>query len=101
METNNSTDINSESIFEEMQLRREVSKWGHIHYYDKKGKLHRNFGPAEIIPGYQCWYQHGFEHRLDGPAVTFASGKKMYYIFGMEYDEEQYWKEVERLKNGN
>ena len=39
----------------------------------KKGKLHREDGPAvELVRGQKEWYKEGKLHRLDGPAVEWG-----------------------------
>lgn len=46
----------------------------------KYGRLHREKGPAEIfflknnIITSECWYQNGFRHRIDGPAIIRRDG---------------------------
>ena len=94
--------MNSAAIFEEFQLRREVDDAGDTRYYDKNYRLHRDFGPAVIYgDGSKFWYHRDQLHRLDGPAITWRDGYYDWFIHGKSYSEEDYWKEVERLKNGN
>ena len=52
-----------------------------IRHMDEHGKLHRNDGPARILPNYgsQFWYQHGKLHRDDGPARVWADGTLEWY----------------------
>ena len=65
------------------EVRREVNKYGTIHYYDSTGQYHRLDGPAyEDVNGHKEWYCNGNLHRLDGPAVEFASGSKHWYYNG-------------------
>jgi hypothetical protein len=42
------------------------------------------------------WYQDNKIHRLDGPARVHPN-EKLYYIDGIEYDEEEYWKKVKEI----
>ena len=34
------------------------------------------------------WYKDGQLHREDGPAIEYASGKKEWWVNGVEYTEE-------------
>lgn len=45
---------------------------------------HRDDGPAYITKDYSLYYQKGFIHRSDGPAVIHSNGKKEYWIDGKE-----------------
>ena len=102
METDDFVDINSAAIFEELSLKREVNGLGTVRYFNSEGELHRNFGPAMVTSkGSYHWFSNGKHHRVDGPARLWADGHRAWYINGVKYLEEDYWKEVERLKNGN
>jgi hypothetical protein len=47
---------------------------------NEKGELHRLDGPAvEYASGEKHWFQNGQRHRLDGPAVELATGTKYWY----------------------
>lgn len=94
-------EFDTKVIFEEIQLRKEVNEYGTIRYFNKDNYLHREFGPAVISSNYQSWFLNGKRHRLDGPARIYPSGVIYWYIFGEKYTEEDYWKEVERIKSGN
>jgi hypothetical protein len=57
------------------------------YYYKDKAKtiLHRLDGPAVEYPnGYKVWYVNGKRHRLDGPASEWANdnGDKTWYVNG-------------------
>ena len=47
---------------------------------------------------YWCkyWYLNGKLHRVDGPAVEWSSGSKMWYLNGIYYYESDYWKELKK-----
>ena len=73
------------------------------YWFNKKGELHNNFGPAYFTnlyawPNQKEWYVNGKRHRLDGPAVIQAYGRerdsiyKDYYIDDKEYSKEDYEK---------
>jgi len=43
-------------------------------------QLHRLDGPAiEYASGAKYWYQYALLHRVDGPAVEYADGTKKWY----------------------
>lgn len=49
----------------------------------KKGKLHREDGPAvERVDGDKYWYKEDKLHREDGPAVELVRGQKEWYKEG-------------------
>jgi len=92
---------------------------GTIRWQNKKGKLHREDGPAleyangskfwhvngklhrldkpaiECVNGDKYWYQKGIRHRLDGPAIEWSDGCKRWYINGKEFTEEEFDKQVD------
>jgi hypothetical protein len=54
-----------------------------IRWYNDKEKLHRLDGPAiEWAGGYKVWYVEDKLHRLDGPAVEGADAYKAWYVDG-------------------
>ena len=64
-------------------IRKKINSNGTIKYYNKKGQLHREDGPAfERANGEKHWYQNGLRHRLDGPAVEYFNGDKYWYQNG-------------------
>jgi hypothetical protein len=84
-------------------IRREAES---TRYYDRRGNLHREEGPAiywlggatewchngephriggpavERPNGQKEWWQKGKLHRIDGPAVVLANGREEYIING-------------------
>ena len=49
-----------------MKIRKEVNDFGEIKYYNEKGELHREDGPAVItISGSKKWYLNGKEYTQD------------------------------------
>ncbi len=57
---------------------------GTIIYLNNENKLHRLDGPAvEYKDGGKVWYQNGKLHRIDGPAVERANGDKWWYQNGL------------------
>ena len=60
-----------------------IDEEGTKFYYNEKGQLHREDGPAiEKLNGYKAWYINGKHHREDGPSVEFANGDKCWYKNG-------------------
>ena len=56
-----------------------------------QGQLHRLDGPAvEWADGTKIWYQNDQPHRLDGPAVEWANGTKAWYLNRIEMTEEEF-----------
>ena len=102
-----------------------ITKDGHEGWY-YKGKLHRENGPSviyykdKIYMGESWWYKDKL-HRLDGPALEIKNlnqyndiileleemhdinvkpniNMKNYFIYGVEYDEEKYYKIVKKIE---
>ncbi len=56
---------------------------GTCRWYNSKGQLHREDGPAlEFADGDKWWYLNNKRHREDGPAVKSADGYKAWYLNG-------------------
>ena len=52
-------------------------------WYNESDQLHRIDGPAvEFANGSKIWCQNGKTHRTDGPAEDFANGDKHWYQNG-------------------
>ena len=65
------------------------TKWWYIN-----GKLHRVDGPAiEYASGSSSWWMDGEMHRLDGPAVEWVNGDREWWIDGKQYSFES-WLEL-------
>lgn len=72
------------------------------------GLQHREDGPA-IICENGCWFWRFKDkgHRLDGPTAYWSpdcgygdrEGKYYYYLFEVEYSEEEYWAHPLVMKN--
>ena len=59
--------------------------------YTLNGKLHRVDGPAvEWANGDKLWYLNDKLHREDGPAIERADGYKAWYLNGKYYTERKY-----------
>jgi len=54
---------------------------GAIEYLNERGQRHRLDGPALEYPdGTKVWYQNDKLHREDGPAVEYADGGRTWYV---------------------
>ena len=59
----------------------EKDKNGNLRWYNEKGQLHREDGPAEIVSNGGCyWCINGKLHRENGPAVECTSGHKEWWV---------------------
>ena len=62
------------------------------------GKCHREDGPAvERANGDKLWFLNDKLHKEDGPAVEHANGDKYWYLFGIEYSEPDFYKQLYKL----
>jgi hypothetical protein len=58
-------------------------------WLDENGRLHRDDGPALVLPnGQEEWYRHGILHREDGPAVVWPDGREAWCRHGMLHRED-------------
>jgi hypothetical protein len=61
-------------------IAEEFSGW----VYDYRGRnIHRLDGPAiEYADGTKIWYLNNQRHQLDGPAIEWTDGTKIWYLNG-------------------
>ncbi len=60
-----------------------------IEYYNDKGELHREDGPAiEYNNGTKHWYINNQLHRIDGPAIEHSDGSKYWFKNGKRHRED-------------
>jgi hypothetical protein len=65
-----------------------IDKYGNKKWYNSKGDLHREDGPAiEFLLGARQWYINGKLHRLDGPATEWVNGDQEWYKDGLYHRE--------------
>lgn len=58
---------------------------GATYYYNGKGELHREDGPAIIIREYfKEWWLEGKLHRVGGPAAIHSDGEQ-YWLYGKRH----------------
>lgn len=55
---------------------------------------HRLNGPASISTNSTEWFMAGYHHRTDGPAVMYAEGGKVWYLWGIQVES---YKELQKL----
>jgi len=76
------TSIEEEPSFYDIKIDEE----GNICYYNERGEFHRLDGPAmEFAVGTKVWHANGKLHRLDGPAVEYPDGTKQWYVNGKRH----------------
>ena len=69
----------------------EVDDSNTISWYNSKGQLHRENGPAvEFSNGSKEWFHNGKLHREDGPAVEYTNGNKYWYLNNVQYTESEF-----------
>jgi hypothetical protein len=70
----------------ENYTRKEVGVNGSVYYYNSNGNYHRLDGPAiEYATGGGYWFFDGKLHRTDGPAVVWANGEKEWFNNGKRH----------------
>ena len=59
-----------------------IDEYGNKAWY-QHGFLHRKDGPAIIYPdGTQLWFYEGDLHRSDGPAIIYPDGTEKWFCYG-------------------
>ena len=90
--------MSEQDVFDTLKYRIEVDKWGTRHYCNSANQLHRINGPAiEWASGRKEWWQNGQRHRTDGPAIEWASGRKDWFINGKRLTEDEFNQRVKAL----
>jgi len=57
----------------------------------QNGFLHREDGPAlEYVGGDRFWYQNGELHREDAPAIEYSNGAYSWHLNNRRYSFEEY-----------
>ena len=75
-----------------MEFKR-IKRAGLVKYTNIHNTVHRLDGPAVIMAGgAEFWMKNNHIHRIGGPAYIGNFGHVGYYINGVRYDEEEYWK---------
>ena len=90
--------MSEQDVFEALKYRVEVNSFGTRRYYNSNGEFHRIDGPAvEWTNGNKLWCQNGLKHRTDGPAIELTDGTKEWYINGVRLSEAEFNQAVELL----
>jgi hypothetical protein len=78
----------------------EVSDDGTRTWYNDKGEVHREDGPAIEGRNGDCWwYRNGELHREEGPAIECGNGLySSWYLNGCQYTEEEFAKASSEYK---
>jgi hypothetical protein len=53
---------------------------------------------VEFVDGFQSWYIDGIQHREDGPARIFSTGRKDWFIEGRYIKKENFEEEIKIYK---
>jgi hypothetical protein len=63
-----------------------INKEGSRFWYNSKGELHRENGPAvEKADGHKEWWVNGLYHRVDAPAVERIDGGNCWFLNGVRH----------------
>lgn len=66
-------------------------------WHNRKGKLHRDGGPAYVSSNQEIWYQNNKIHREDGPAFKHHNND-FFYLENTRLTEEKYWQKIQLLQ---
>ena len=89
--------MSEQAVFDALKYRIEVDACGTRWYYNSAGQLHRIDGPAvEWASGTKSWYQNGERHRINGAAIECTNGYRLWFIHGVEMSEAEF---NQRVKN--
>jgi hypothetical protein len=70
-------------------ITKEIDAYGDIIYQNNKGQFHRLDGPAiEYLSGSKVWFVDGKLHRENGPAREWADGGKEWWVNGKRHRQE-------------
>jgi len=72
-------------------IKKEITEHGTVCYYNTKGLYHRIDGPAvEYASGAKEWFVNGKHHRIDGPASIFPKTNKYWALNDVYMCQEQH-----------
>lgn len=65
---------------------------GDVYWYKHNTHiLHREEGPAIVTAdNSKHWFKNGKRHRLDGPAVEYCNGLRLWYVEDNQYTEFEF-----------
>jgi len=94
-------DISNKDIYMN-KTKMYIDEFGNKIFENSKGELHRLDGPAiEYSDGSKLWYKEEKQHRTDGPAVEYAHGDKFWYILDKMLKEKGFNLWIQRIKKSN
>lgn len=71
--------------------RRKYNEDGSVKWVDRKDRLDREDGPAQVTPdGTQVWCRKDAVHRKDGPAYVGSGGTMAWWEDGRRHQTEPY-----------
>jgi len=56
----------------------------------KHNLIHNDKGPAVLKSYKKEWWNKGFKHRINGPAVEHNNGEVEYWIYGQRFEKDEY-----------
>jgi hypothetical protein len=72
-------------------MPKHIDNDGVIRFFNKKGEIHNQKGPAIIYPNGDKFYLiRNFLHRKNGPAIEWATGEKEYYWLDKPIEEKEF-----------
>ena len=75
-----------QAVFDALRYRIDVDGDGTRRYLNNAGKIHRIDGPAIVYAsGTKYWMQNGILHRTDGPAIESVNGHKEWWQNGRRH----------------
>ena len=76
--------MTEDDTFEHLRYTVRTDAFGTTFYYNDRGQLHREDGPAVIMKnGYRAWLLNGDYHREDGPARMWPDGSWQTFRYGV------------------
>ena len=86
-------------VFDSLKYRIEVDEYGNRRYYNNSGQPHRDAGPAVIWrDGSEAWFHNGKLHRTTGPAVALTNRTTTWWLFGVQYTQQEYYTQLKTLE---
>lgn len=74
-----------------MSSKMTIDEEGNEFWFNEKGYLHREDGPAiECRNGYKAYYKNDLRHRIEGASVEYIDGRKEWWVGG-EYITDLIW----------
>jgi len=59
--------------------------------------IHNKYtGHIKFANGTQKWFKNGQWHREDGPAEIWVTGERFWWLNGLQYSRDDYWRELHK-----